>query len=125
MLRLMKERESINVVNDQLGSPTYAADLAAAVMQLLDAPVAATQNPVFNYCNEGVISWYDFATAIKESSGSNCIVNPIPSAQYPTPAKRPHYSVLDTAKIKDVFHLLIPGWKESLVKCISKLNTRV
>lgn len=123
MLRLMKERENINVVNDQLGCPTYAADLAAAVMQIIEQPVVAGyRHSIFNYCNDGVISWYDFAVAIKEITGSACTVHPIPSSQYPTPAKRPHYSVLDTTKIKQEFQLVIPAWRESLMKCITKIN---
>lgn len=123
MLRLMKERESLNVVNDQLGCPTYAADLADAVMQIICTNPGTVFKPsIFHYCNEGVISWYDFAIAIKEAAGSNCIVNPIPSSQYPTPAKRPHYSVLNTDKIRQAFKLVIPGWKESLQKCVVKIS---
>lgn len=123
MMRLMKEKENINVVNDQLGCPTYAADLAAAVMQIIGkTPAVVLQPAIFNYCNEGIISWYDFAIAIKEITASACTVNPIPSSQYPTPAKRPHYSVLDTGKIKHEFQMVIPGWKESLRKCIAKMS---
>jgi dTDP-4-dehydrorhamnose reductase len=135
MLRLMKERATINVVNDQWGCPTYATDLVAAIMGIIerhskfDIPVPPGHpgrhysaipngNKVFNYCNEGIISWYNFAVAIKELTGSNCMVNPIPTLQYPTPAKRPQYSVLDTTKIKGAFDMVIPGWKESLVKCL-------
>jgi len=129
MLRLMKERESINVVNDQLGCPTYAADLAACIMEVIEkcsslpqGPAGNIQYSIFNYCNAGIISWYQFALAIKELSGSNCIVNPIPSSQYPTLAKRPQYSVLDTTKIKTAFDSLIPGWKESLEKCLKLMK---
>ena len=129
MLRLMKERESINVVDDQLGCPTYAADLAACIMQVIEkcsifpqGPAGNNQYSIFNYCNEGVISWYQFALAIKEISGSTCIVNPIPSSQYPTPTKRPEYSVLDTTKIKEVFAVVIPSWKDSLEKCLRLLK---
>ena len=125
MLRLMKERESINVVNDQLGCPTYAGDLAECIMEIIkkysmfpQGPAGNVQYSIFNFCNAGAISWYQFALAIKELSGSTCIVNPIPSSQYPTPAKRPQYSVLDTTKIKDTFVVTIPGWKESLKKCL-------
>ncbi len=118
MLRLMKERESINVVNDQFGCPTYAADLAGAVMMLLKKNTTG----IYHYCNEGVISWYDFAEAIKEISNSNCIINPIPTSQYPTPANRPHYSVLDTALIKDKFGIIIPNWKTSLRRCLQLLH---
>jgi dTDP-4-dehydrorhamnose reductase len=120
MLRLMCEKESISVVNDQVGCPTYANDLAVAIMQIL-----AEENPqpgIYNYSNKGVISWYDFAVAIKEISNSKCTVNPVPSSQYPTPAKRPKYSVLDTSKIQRAFKIDIPGWKESLEKCIALLT---
>ena len=123
MLRLMKERENINVVNDQLGCPTYAADLAQCILKIIEKHAAFhIPYPVFNYCNEGVISWYQFATAIKELSNSNCIVNPIPSSQYPTPAKRPAYAVLNTERIKEVFAVVIPAWKESLEKCLQMMS---
>lgn len=119
MLRLMKERENINVVNDQQGSPTYAADLAAAIMQI----IAADPKPgIYNYCNEAVISWFDFATAIRNITSSSCILNPIPASQYPTPAKRPGYSVLDTKKIGDVFSITPPDWRKSLVQCLQLLG---
>ena len=125
MLRLMKERESINVVNDQFGCPTYAADLAAAIMHILTTDnrqlTTNGSSHIFNYSNKGVISWYEFAVAIKELSGSKCIVNPIPTSQYPTPAKRPLYSVLDTSKIQRTFNIVIPAWKDSLEKCLSIL----
>jgi dTDP-4-dehydrorhamnose reductase len=119
MLRLMKERESINVVNDQLGCPTYAADLAVVIMEIINKySTLNIEYSIFNYCNAGIISWYNFAVAIKELTNSNCIINPIPTSQYPTPAKRPQYSVLDTALIKNVFGVTIPEWKESLKKCL-------
>jgi len=129
MLRLMKERESINVVNDQLGCPTYAGDLAVCIMEVIKkcSMFNVQYNPersrraIFNFCNAGTISWYQFALAIKELSGSNCIVNPIPTSQYPTPAKRPQYSVLDTTKIKEEFAVTIPEWKQSLKKCLGLL----
>jgi dTDP-4-dehydrorhamnose reductase len=122
MLRLMKERESINVVDDQLGCPTYAADLANAIMQIINKCATLNlQYSIFNYCNQGTISWYDFAVAIKELTKSNCMVNPIPTSQYPTPAKRPQYSVLDTALIKNTFCVAIPEWKESLEKCLQMI----
>lgn len=126
MLRLMKERESINVVDDQLGCPTYAGDLAVCIIEIIEkcSILNAQYNPersrrtIFNFSNTGIVSWYQFALAIKELSGSTCIVNPIPSSQYPTPAKRPQYSVLDTTKIKETFAVTIPEWKESLKKCL-------
>lgn len=120
MVRLMQEKESINVVNDQYGCPTYAADIAGVIMTMIDKQDdGSPQHGIFNYCNEGVTTWYDFAKAIKKHIKSKCIVNPIPSSQYPTPAKRPHYSVLDTAKIKETFGIVIPDWKDSLHKCLS------
>ena len=120
MLRLMKEKESINVVADQFGSPTYAADLAHAIMKIIDHENIAA-NGIFNYCNSGVISWYDFAMAVKNISNSTCAVIPIPTSQFPTPAKRPQYSVLDTAKIKSIFNVEIPAWELSLKKCLEDL----
>ena len=124
MLRLMNEKESISVVNDQLGCPTYANDLAEAMMNI----ITKNENPqagIYNYCNTGVISWYEFALSIKEISGSNCIVNAVPSSQYPTPAKRPQYSVLDTLKFRKIFNIEIPFWKDSLERCISLLQQAI
>ncbi len=123
MLRLMKERDSINVVNDQYGCPTYAADLAAAIMAIVDKKSKVISNDqVFNYCNDGIINWYQFAVAIKELTQSNCIVNPIPTTQYPTPAKRAAYTALDTTLIKDTFGITILEWKSSLRKCLGLLG---
>ncbi len=119
MLRLMKERESINVVNDQQGCPTYAADLAEAIMDIVSGENVTPG--IYNFSNHGIITWYEFATAIKELTGSKCVVNPIPTAQYPTPAKRPAYSVLDTTRIRQTFNVVIPEWKESLNKCLKLL----
>ncbi len=128
MLRLMKEKESINVVNDQFGCPTYAADLAQTIMTIIEYlsrgrwPVAGGDGSIFNYCSSGIINWYEFASAIKEITGSKCIVNPIPTSQYPTMAKRPLYSVLDTTAIRETLQITIPEWKESLEKCLAKIN---
>lgn len=119
MLRLMSERESIGVVADQVGCPTYAADLAGAVMQIIAGSKFIPG--IYHYCNKGIISWYEFAIAIKEISGSNCVVNAIETAAYPTPAARPHYSALDTAKIKDSYSLDIMPWKQRLEACIKGL----
>ena len=121
MLRLMKEKEQLNVVSDQQGCPTYAADLAAAIMQIIQSQNVTQQPGIYNYSNTGVISWYQFADAIKELSGSKCIVNPIPTTQFPTPAKRPAYSVMDTTKIQQTFEVAIPFWKDSLEKCLALL----
>ena len=120
MLKLMSEREDLNVVSDQFGSPTYAADLAETIVQIISS--GQWHAGIYHYSNEGVISWYEFAVAIKELSGSVCKVNPIPTSQYPTPAKRPAYSVLDKTKIQSVFNLPIKDWKESLEICLSRLK---
>jgi dTDP-4-dehydrorhamnose reductase len=122
MLRLMKEREQLNVVSDQLGCPTYAADLADAIMKIISSGNAGTQPGIYNYSNMGVINWFQFADAIRELSGSKCAVNPIPSSSYPTPAKRPSYSVMDTTKIQQTFDIAIPEWKDSLKKCLALLS---
>ncbi|HLY70729.1 MAG TPA: dTDP-4-dehydrorhamnose reductase [Puia sp.] len=120
MIRLMNEKESINVINDQIGSPTYAADLADTILQIISSEKFIPG--IYNYSNEGRISWYDFATAIKELVNSSCNINPIPTSQYPTPAKRPHFSLLDKRKIKDTYHVAIADWKESLAVCINRLS---
>jgi dTDP-4-dehydrorhamnose reductase len=122
MLRLMNEKETINVVNDQVGSPTYAADLAEAILTIVSTNEKQIAG-IYNYCNEGVISWYQFASEIKRLINSKCEVNPIETSAYPTPAKRPHYSVLDTTKICATFGIVIPSWKTSLEKCIKLLAT--
>lgn len=120
MMRLMKERENLNVVSDQVGSPTYAADLAELFMQIINADKWVPG--IYHYSNEGIISWCDFALAIKEFTDSNCSIHPIPTTSYPTPAKRPYYSAFDKEKIRAIYHIEIPGWKKSLEKCIGKLT---
>ena len=122
MLRLMKEKESINVVNDQFGCPTYASDLADAIIQIIKSGKSKENPGIYNYANAGTTNWFEFAVTIKELSNSSCTVNPLTTAQYPTPAKRPAYSVLDTAKIKQAFNIVIPGWKDSLQKCLALLK---
>lgn len=114
MQRLMQERDEINVVNDQIGSPTYAADLAQAMIDIIGS--AKWIPGIYNYSNEGEISWYKFALSIKKLGGYNCKVVGIPSSSYPTPAKRPSYSLLNKEKIKTVYNLNIPGYKKSLKK---------
>jgi len=114
MQRLMQERESLNVVNDQTGSPTYAADLAKAMMDILESQKWISG--IYNYSNEGEISWYEFALSIKELGGYTCEVAGIPSASYPTPAKRPEFSLLNKQKIKTIYNLDVPDYKESLKK---------
>ena len=122
MLRLMKEKESVNVVNDQFGCPTYAADLAQAILQIISSGMSIEKAGIYHYTNSGITNWYEFAVAIHDLSGSTCIVNPIPTTGYPTPAKRPMYSVLDTNKIRQAFEMVIPGWKDSLQKCLKLLQ---
>ena len=120
MLRLMREKPSLNVVDDQIGSPTYAADLAAAILHIVDANRFIPG--IYHYSNEGRISWYQFALAIRELIQSPCIVNPIPTSDFPTPAKRPHYSLLDKSHIRDTYGLAIPNWHTGLATCIGKLT---
>ncbi len=125
MIRLMKERDSLNVVSDQKGSPTYAADLANAILEIISQSAqenVAWKPGIFHYSNEGIISWYDFAVTIKRLTGSRCLVNPIPTASYPTPAKRPAYSVFDKRKIQSTWNLQISDWKESLATAINRLS---
>ena len=119
MQQLMQEKESLNVVFDQTGTPTYAPDLAKAILTILGHPSLA-EGGIYHYSNEGVASWYDFAVAIKELTGSKCAINPVTSDQYPTAAQRPAYSVLNKGKIKSVFGLEIPYWKDSLAVCLGK-----
>jgi len=123
MLRLFKEKNEINVVSDQYGSPTYAADLALTTMMFVEKIQQGNLlSGIFNYCNEGIITWFEFAEAIKSLVNSKCLINPIPTSSYKTAAKRPQYSVLDTSKIKQSLQISIPGWKDSLGKCIEILK---
>lgn len=122
MSRLMQERDSLNVVNDQIGSPTYAADLARAIMTILIHK--NWEAGIYNFSNEGEISWYEFALAIQEIGGFDCTISGIPSSAYPTPAKRPQYSLLDKTKIKTTFGVEVPGYKESLKTCMDLLRIK-
>ena len=135
MLRLGRERDSLNVVYDQIGTPTYAADLAQAIMTILQnrpVPVLSVvkQNDaeydlagnIYHFSNLGVCSWYDFTCEIHRLAGISCHVSPIRSEQYPQPTPRPHYSVLDKQKIINAFSLDIPHWTVSLASCLQKLN---
>ena len=121
MRRLGAERESINVVADQIGTPTYAGDLADAIVKILPQ-INLKNRGIYHFTNSGVCSWYDFATEIMNMSGLKCVVNPISSDEYPTRAKRPFYSVLDKSDIINTFGLKIPYWKDSLKKCIAELD---
>jgi len=119
MSRLMQERDNLNVVNDQIGSPTYAADLAQAILTILTH--SKWEAGIYHFSNEGEISWYEFALAIQEIGGFDCAVSGIPSSAYPTPAKRPQYSLLDKTKIKKTFGVVVPDYRLSLEKCLGLL----
>ena len=119
MIRLGKERDSLGVIFDQIGTPTYARDLARAIYAVIGQGVVPG---IYHFSNEGVCSWYDFTKAIHRLAGiTACQVKPLHTEEYPTPAKRPHYSVLDKTKIKKVYKIEISYWEESLQKCISEL----
>ena len=119
MIRLGQERDELGVIFDQIGTPTYARDLALAIMTVIDKGIVPG---VYHFSNEGVISWYDFAKAIHRIAGvKDCHVRPLHTVEYPTPAARPHYSVLDKSKIKETYQIGIPYWEESLRECIEKL----
>jgi dTDP-4-dehydrorhamnose reductase len=117
MIRLGSERDTLNVISDQVGTPTNAKDLAIAILTIIPE-IKNTNVALFHYSNEGVCSWYDFAKAIFEFKNIKCKVNPIPTKMYPTPAKRPNYSLLDKSKIKETFNIQIPYWKDSLYTCL-------
>ena len=123
MLRLASERDSLSVVNDQIGTPTYAVDLAEVLMNIIQSSITNKPSPfgIYNFSNEGVCSWYDFAAAIFHQKGITIDLQPIPTSAYPTPAKRPSYSVLDKSKIKNTFNLKINDWKASLNSCLNQL----
>ena len=121
MLRLGKERDELGVIFDQVGTPTYAKDLAATILEII--PQLNNKNvELYNYSNEGVCSWYDFAKAIFEISDITCDVKPIETKEYPTPATRPHYSLLNKSKIKNNYSITIPYWRDSLIKALQKLE---
>ena len=120
MIRLGKEKPELGVIFDQIGTPTYARDLAVAIFAAINQGVVPG---IYHFSNEGVISWYDFTKAIHRIAGiTTCHVRPLHTAEYPTPANRPHYSVLDKTKIKQTYKLEIPYWEESLAQCIAKLD---
>ena len=119
MIRLGKEKPELGVIFDQIGTPTYARDLAVAIFAAINQGIVPG---IYHFSNEGVISWYDFTKAIHRIAGiTTCHVRPLHTAEYPTPANRPHYSVLDKTKIKQTYHLEVPYWEESLAACIAKL----
>ena len=129
MLRLGKEKESLGVIFDQVGTPTYARDLAKAILDITQklgsvALASPEEIQIYNYSNEGVLSWYDFAKEIMRMAKLNCEINPIETKEYPTPATRPHYSLLNKSKIKKEFGIIIPYWKDSLDECLTKMGER-
>ena len=120
MIRLGQEREQLGVVFDQIGTPTYAADLAQAIFHIMEQGITPG---IYHFSNEGCTSWYDFTKAIHQLAGiSTCRVSPLHTAEYPVPAPRPHYSVLDKTKIKQTYHIDVPYWIDSLHTCINKLQ---
>jgi len=120
MLKLGAERDELNIIADQVGTPTYAIDLANAIFDIIKS--GSNQYGLYHYSNEGVTSWFDFAKAIFEISDTSVKANPIPGSAYPTKAIRPAFSVMDKSKIKTTFNVAIPYWRDSLVKCIEKLK---
>ena len=121
MLRLGQSRDQLNVVFDQVGSPTYAPDLAFVILKIIEQYQENPLKGIYNFSNEGVTSWYDFALAIFRIKDISCQVNPIESKDYPTPAKRPFYSVMNKEKIKKALDIRIPHWEESLANCLKQL----
>ena len=123
MLRLGKEKEELGVIFDQIGTPTYAAHLAKTILDIIPQ-IENSKVEIYNYSNEGVLSWYDFAKEIMKMAKLNCKVKAIETYQYPTPAKRPHFSLLNKSKIKSKFNLEIPYWKDGLDDCLKRLGER-
>jgi dTDP-4-dehydrorhamnose reductase len=120
MIRLGKERQELGVIFDQVGTPTYARDLAVAIFAVINQGVVPG---IYHFSNEGVISWYDFAKAIHRIAGiTDCEVRPLHTVDYPTPARRPHYSVLDKTKIKETYGISVPYWEESLADCMKDIT---
>lgn len=120
MLRLGRERNELGVIFDQVGTPTYARDLAKSIMEIIPQ-IDNDAAEIYHYSNEGVCSWYDFAKAIFELSGITCNVKPIETKEYPTPATRPHYSLLNKSKIKNSYSIIIPYWRDSLHACLLRI----
>lgn len=127
MLKLGQQRDTLNVIYDQVGTPTYAKDLAKSIICIIETQAFNKENfktEIVNYSNEGLCSWYDFAKAIFELMNIECLVLPVETKDYPMPAKRPHYSVLNKTKIKKKYHLTIPYWKDSLRICLTAIQRR-
>ena len=123
MMRLMKERPSLNIVADQKGRPTYSKDLAITTMNMIETiNTGKVIKGVYHFANQGETTWYDFAAKIKAIAGLDCALNPIETKDFPTPAKRPAYSVLDTSKIEEALSLSIPTWETALMSCMKEIN---
>lgn len=122
MLDLMNSRDEISVVSDQIGTPTYARDLAELIKHIVES--GNWVPGIYHYSNEGRISWYDFAVKIRDTSGLDCRINPIPSSNFPTPAKRPHFSLLSKEKVRRIFGIDVPQWENSLEKMLGKLSAQ-
>lgn len=123
MMRLTAEREQLNVVFDQVGTPTYAGDLALAIFSIIEAGVYEGNEGIYHFSDEGVCSWYDFAVEIAAAAGNtNCRISPCHSSEFPSPVTRPPYSVLDKTKIKNTFDIDIPHWRESMEYCIKRIK---
>ena len=123
MLKLGREKEELSLIFDQVGTPTYAKDLAITILDIIPQ-IENSKVEIYNYSNEGVLSWYDFAKEIMKMAKLNCKINPIETFQYPTPAKRPHFSLLNKSKIKAKFNIEIPYWKDGLDDCLKRLGER-
>jgi dTDP-4-dehydrorhamnose reductase len=121
MLRLGNDKDTLGVIFDQVGTPTYARDLASAILEIIPQ-IDNDSVEIYNYSNEGVSSWYDFSKAICDLSQIGCCFNPIETKEYPTPATRPHYSLLNKAKIKDEFGITIPHWRDSLINALQQME---
>jgi len=122
ILKNGKEKDELKVVFDQIGTPTYARDLAKAILDIIPQTESVRQTEIYHYSNEGACSWYDFAKEIIELCNITCKIIPVESKDYPTPVRRPHYSVLNKRKIKNQFKIEIPYWKDSLKECIEQIN---
>ncbi len=124
MLRLTAERESLNVVFDQTGTPTYAGDLALALFSVIEGGAYEGNEGIYHFSNEGVCSWYDFAREIATATGRDCKIVPCHSSEFPSKVARPPYSVLDKTKIKTTFGIEIPHWRDSMIYCLRRMFAR-
>ena len=119
MIKLSESRDELNIIADQIGSPTYARDMALSILEIIDS--GSEEYGLYHYSNQGVASWYDFTCAIFEYKSIATKVHPIPTEKYPTLAARPHYSVMDKSKFEEIFQKNIPHWRDSLKSCLQAL----